>query len=124
FLVPAFVPLFVLAAIGAEALAQGAAGKAPFVAALALLWPSAQLVRNFKASDHSERTFESRYFAALFEALPPKAAIAAESYTVDQMVLYELLGEEAARGRDVILIPSDPESTDHAAVRGYSVFAF
>ena len=124
FLVPAFVPLWALAGFGLEALVARLPRAAAFAGLLALALPGLQYVGNFRASDHSERRFEMRYFAALFEALPARSAIAAESYTVDHMVLYELLGEEAARGRDVITTPADGESVSKAAARGYSVFAF
>lgn len=124
FLVPAFVPLFALAGAGAEALVARGRRAAPALAALALAWPGVQLARNFKANDHSDRSFEMRYFASLFEALPARAAIAAESYTVDQMVLYELFGAQAAAGRDVITAPADAESVEKTAARGYTVFAF
>ncbi len=122
FLVPAFVPLFVLAAVGVEALVAAGRGAAPALAVLALAWPSAQLARNFKANDHSDRTYEMRYFASLFEALPNRSAIAAESYTIDHMVLYEIFGEQAARDRDVITVPADAASIEAVAARGYTVF--
>jgi Protein O-mannosyl-transferase TMEM260-like len=124
FLVPAFVPLFALAGAGLEAILASRTRLAPVLGALSLAWPGLQLVRNFKVSDHSDRTYEGRYFAAIFEALPERAAIAAESYTVDHMVLYELLGEGASAGRDLITIPADADSVDRAVARGYSVFAF
>ncbi len=124
FLVPAFVPLFALAGFGLEALVAALPRFSTRLSLLALVLPAAQLAGNFRASDHSERSFEMRYFAALFEALPARAAIAAESYTVDHMVLYELLGEEAARGRDVITISADGESVSRAVARGYTVFVF
>jgi 4-amino-4-deoxy-L-arabinose transferase-like glycosyltransferase len=126
FLVPGLVPLWGLAAAGLDAALRPArrALTPALAAALALALPASQAVLHFKASDHSGRTFEMRYFGALFEALPARAAIAAESYTVDHMVLYELLGEGAARGRDVITAPADPESVAAVARRGYTVFAF
>jgi hypothetical protein len=124
FLVPAFVPLFALAGFGLEALVAALPRFSTGLSLLALALPAVQLAGNFRANDHSSRSFEMRYFAALFEALPARATIAAESYTVDHMVLYELLGEEAAGGRDVITTPADGESVSKAVARGYTVYAF
>jgi hypothetical protein len=122
FLVPAFVLLWPLAGYGLDRALRLA--PAPAVAWLALALPLAQVTANYRVSDHHDRSFEMRYFKALFEALPARAAIAAESYTVDHMVLYELLGERAARDRDVVTIPSDPPSVAAALRKGYTVFAF
>ncbi len=126
FLVPALVPMWVLAGVGLDCLARGAARVAPasLVAAGLLVLPAAQAARHFRASDHSDRSFEMRYFAALFETLPARAAIAAESYTVDHMVLYEIFAEDAARGRDIVTVPGDAGSIDSGMRRGYTAFVF
>ncbi len=126
FLVPAFVPLWALAGLGLDAALRAAGRVLPPVVlgAVAFVLPATQAAVHFKASDHSGRSFEMRYFGALFEALPSRSALVAESYTVDHMVLYELLGERAAGGRDVITVPADPESVTAVARRGYTVFAF
>ncbi len=126
FLIPALVPLWVLAGVGLDRVARGAARALPaaLLAAAALALPAAQAALHFRASDHSERRFEMRYFEALFDALPARAAIAAESYTVDHMVLYELFAEQAARGRDVITVPGDAESVASVVGRGYTTFVF
>ncbi len=126
FLVASFVPLWALAGVGLERALRAAPTGLPrvLVAGLALAWPASQAALHFRASDHSARSFEMRYFAALFETLPDHAAIAAESYTIDHMVLYELLGERAARGRDIRALPGDAESVSAAAGKGARVFAF
>ncbi|HET7294207.1 MAG TPA: DUF2723 domain-containing protein [Vicinamibacteria bacterium] len=126
FLIPAFVVLWPLLGLGLDLAVGGLARVAapPLVAACVLALPALQAALHFKRSDHSDRTFEMRYFGAVFEALPRRAAIAAESYTVDHMVLYELLGEGAARGRDVVTVPADAEAVGSVLARGYAVFAF
>jgi len=126
FLVPSFVPLWLLAGIGLDRILRSVPASLPgaLVALLVLALPALQAASHFRASDHSGRRFEMIYFSSFFEALPQRAAIAAESYTVDHMVLYELLGERAARGREVTTIPGDPASVVSAASRGASVFAF
>ena len=103
FLVPAFVPLWALAGFGLEALVAAPPALSTGLSLLALALPAVQLAGELpRERPLRSRSFEMRYFAALFEALPARAALAAESYTVDHMVLYELLGEEAAArpGRD------------------------
>ena len=124
FLVPAFVLLWPLAGCGLDRVLGLASARVPALAWVALALPAWQAAANYRVSDHHDRSFEMRYFGSLFEALPARAAIAAESYTVDHMVLYELLGEQAAHGRDVVTIPADPESVDAALGKGYAVFAF
>jgi hypothetical protein len=122
FLVPAFVLLWPLAGVGLDRALKVV--RLPQLALLALVLPLWQLAANYRVSDHHDRSFEMRYFGAIFELLPARAAIAAESYTVDHMVLYELFGERAARGRDVVTLPSEAESVDAALAKGYTVFAF
>ena len=126
FLIPALVVLWPLAGLGLERLAELMSRALPrlLVASLLLMLPALQAWAHFRKSDHSGRRFEMRYFGALFEALPARAAIAAESYTIDHMVLYELLGEGAARGRDIVTVPADAEAVTSALARGYAAFAF
>ncbi len=127
FLVPAFALLWPATAVGLQALVDGLAARTPLgprVAGLALLLPAAQLGLHFKASDHSDRTFEMRYFGAVMAQAPRGAVFLAESYTVDQMLLYELLGEGHGAARDLRLSASDPQSAESYARRGRAVLAF
>jgi hypothetical protein len=124
FLVPAFVLAWACAGVALDALLAPAARRSAALAALlALLLPAAQCALHFRRSDHSDRTFESRYFRAAFAALPDGSVVLGETYTVDQMVLYQLHGEgHAARG--LRLVTRDPESVGVYAGRGLPVFAF
>lgn len=124
FLVPAFVLAWICAGVGLDALLGPLARRSPAAAALvALLLPAAQLGLNFRRSDHSDRTFETRYFRAAFAAMPDGSVVLAETYTVDQMVLYQLHGAgHAARG--LRLVTRDPESVAVYAGRGLPLFAF
>jgi hypothetical protein len=129
FLIPAFVLAWPFVGAGLDALTAPLARRAtrPFTLAAALvplLLPLAQFRAHRRASDHSERTFETRYFRAVFEALPAHSVVLAESYTVDQMALYEILGEGYGTGKDVRLVTRDPESVRVYAERGRAVFAF
>lgn len=127
FLVPAFALLWPATAVGLQALVDGLAARTPLgprVAFLALLLPGAQLGLHFKASDHSDRTFEMRYFGAVMAQAPRGGVFLAESYTVDQMLLYELLGEGHGAARELRLSASDPQSAESYARRGRAVFAF
>jgi hypothetical protein len=130
FLIPAFVLLWPLVAVGAQALLAAAAPRLPLgwprraIALLLLALPAAQFARHFDASDHSARSFEARYFEALFEALPTRAVVLAETYTVDQMVLYELFGAGHGARKHLRLVPRDAETIEVYARRGQTVVAF
>jgi hypothetical protein len=127
FLMTAWVPLWMLAGLGMQAIwsAVGAirpAGAAITGAAL-LAIPGAELSRNYRPNDHHQDTSEMRYFAALFRQLPDRAAIVSEYYGLDQAVLYKLVADGAARGRTIELIPNDLPTAERYAKAGYEVFA-
>jgi hypothetical protein len=127
FLIPAFLFLWLLAARGLEASLAALLrfGVHPVVAAAAAFTlPAVQLAGNFKASDHSGRSFETRYFDAIFAALPARSAIVTESYTVDQMVRYQILAEGWGTRKELALSGRDRESIGAYLRRGFAVFAF
>jgi Protein O-mannosyl-transferase TMEM260-like len=129
FALPAAVALWPLAGVGLQALGEALAARWPrarqaAIPLLAAAVPGWLLVANFRPNDHSDRTLETRFFGALFRALPDRAALARENDIVDSMVLYELLGEGAGAGRDIAVIPPDAESAAIYQERGYTVFAF
>jgi len=130
FLIPTFLLIWPLVGVGLETVAAWIRGsRVPSAAmlvcvALAATLPASQLLANLGHNDHHRRSFETRYFDALFAFLPARSAIVRENDIVDSMVLYKLLGEGAARGRDITLIPADPRSVEVALERGYEVFGF
>ena len=128
FLIPSFVLLWPFVAVGAGDVAEwarrrGRTWSRVAVAGLALL-PTWQLATHYRANDHHARTLETRFLRTLFETLPDKTAIVRENDIVDSMLLYELLAERSAAGRDIILIPADDESVEVTVARGYEIFAF
>jgi hypothetical protein len=127
FLMTAWVPLWMLAGLGMQAIwsAAGAVGPAGAVVtgAALLAIPGAELSRNYRPNDHHLDTSEMRYFAALFRQLPDRAAIVREYYGFDQALLYKIVADGAARGRTVELISSDVPTVDRYAKAGYEVFA-
>ena len=128
FLIPSFVLLWVVAGIGLGWLAQRVAAlvkhSAIVVTLLALALPVLQLTRNYRANDHHRRTYETRYFDALFDRLEPRAVIVTESYSVDQLVLYKLAGERAAGARSIALITRDIDTVRQRANTGFATYAF
>lgn len=128
FLVPAFVLLWVVAGIGLDALWGFAAVRSKRGAvigmAAALLLPSMQVTRNYRTNDHHRRTYEIRYFDALFAQLESRAVVVREDYAVDQLVLYKLIGERAARGRTIEVVPKDAAAVRQRAASGFAVYAF
>ena len=129
FLLSTFVLLAVIASVGLESIV-GAACRAPRIVAVVLATicclapPGMQLAANALSHDRRGETFEIQYFDALFGVLPQKAAIVAEEYRVNMMVLYKLLGEEAAGGRDIQAISSDSAVAKRYFDAGYQVLAF
>ncbi len=133
FLLPAFFLLWLLAGAGLQLVVRTLRNPPREVrtwmgAALALSvaagLPSRLLVANHAVNDHHDRTFEIRYFDALFGMLPNRSAIVTGRYTVDTMIRYKLLGEDAAAGRDIVTIPPEYQAVHDALARGYTVFAF
>ncbi len=128
FLIPAFVLTWIIVGIGSGWLAErlGAfvkqGGVAVMVAALVL--PLMQLARNYRVNDHHRRTYEIEYFKALFERLEARSAFVTENYAVDQLVLYKLAGERAARGRTINLITRDVDTVRQRATSGFATYAF
>ena len=136
FLLPAFFMLWLLAAGGLEYIAaliarvaagpnrwrRGAAVAISVVVLAAL--PATLIARNYRVSDHSERTFEIRYLNALFEMLPHKSAIVLDRYPMNMMLYYKLLGEKAHGDRDIILVDQRPDEVAQRRREGYHIYAF
>ena len=128
FLIPAFLLIWIIIGIGLRWLA----GLANSVArhgglacvALALALPSLQVTRNYRPNDHHRRTYEIRYFDALFRQFESRSAIVTESYAIDQLVLYKLAGERAAGARTIELISRDSETVRQRATAGFTTYAF
>ena len=92
--------------------------------AVAAVLPTSQLIGNYRANDHHNRTFEIRYFDALFRMLPDRSTIVMDRYAVNMMVKYKLLGERAAGSRDITDVPAVHDSVNAQLKQGYRVFAF
>ena len=127
FLIPALLVLWLAAAVGLERLATLAERRRwalASVCAAAMLLPAWQLSRNFRAVDRSRDTRDATHLARLFEALPARAALVSEDFTVDRMLQFKLLGEGAARGRDISIVPRTASAVRDRLNGGARVFAF
>lgn len=128
FLILPMIVAGIVAAIGLETVARLAAprvaGGGVLVGALAVAIAAGQFRANVRENDQHRHRFEARYFRALFAQLPARTALVEESYPVDHMVLYELVGEHAARGRTIALIPATAAAVHRYARDGFAVFAF
>ena len=129
FLLSAFVLMWPVVGVALErvvgALRRLPSRPAAVLALGAALWlPCSQVLANYRPNDHHADTAESRFFEALFRALPGKAAIVSEEYRVDMMVLYKLLGERANGTRDIRLVDPDADMVGRLHDEGFGVFAF
>ena len=128
FLIPATLVLWILAGTGAELAARGAQrysrAAAAAVGLAALLVPAWHLSRNFAVTDRSRDTEAAVHFEGLFDALPDRAALVREDFLVDRMVMFKLLGDDAAKGRQIELVPRSAEAVRGRLDDGFSVFGF
>jgi Protein of unknown function (DUF2723) len=127
FLIPALVVLWLMAAVGLERLATAAGrvrGAAATIVAASLLLPAVQLARNARVNDRSRDTGAARFFEALFDVLPSRAALVREDFIVDRMVMFKLLGDRAAKGRSIELAPRDPGVLSRRLRDGVAVLGF
>jgi len=126
FLLLPMIALGLIAGLGLEVIARrlDGVGAPASVAIAALLVPAVQYRANIQQNNQRRHTFEMRYFEALFDRLPAKTAIVAESYPINNMVLYELIGERRGRERRVELIRADAETIQQYLDNAFTVFAF
>ena len=128
FLIPAFVMAWLLAGLGMQGVWEtvGVRGPAAAVAVSACLFmlPSWQLARHYKVNDHHRRTYEIRYYQALFDQFENRVAVVREEYAQDQLLLYKLAGEGAARGRDIRLVDGNAQAVRRLARDGVAIYAF
>jgi hypothetical protein len=107
FLLSAFILLWLLAAFGLEtiwALRNRVPGgwrrwATAVVVLMAIGVPSSQVAANYAANDHHRRTYEIRYFNALFDVLPDRSIIVRDHYATKST---------ARRSRDPPTVPWSP----------------
>jgi hypothetical protein len=130
FLLPVFLLLWMAAAAGIErirsaAVERGGVAAGQVVLALVVLLPVAQVRDGYAAADHHDDRFASRYFEALFAALPPRAAVITDDYTPEQMMQYGIVSHDFRRsGPPPQSAEADPREVDRLLADGVSVFAF
>ena len=130
FILPAFAFAWPAVGAGLEALLAFVDRTAPrrlaqaVTVPLTVALPLWLAVSNFAPNNHAHRRSEDVFFGALFEMLPDRAVIVAEEYTVNQLVLYQLLGAEAARGRDIRHVGTEPDRLRAYLEQGFDLFAF
>ncbi len=130
FLLPAYFFLWLLAAVGLEALTGLIGGLRPRTRALVTVAPLLAMVawrgaRNLEGNDLSHRRFEMRYFEALSRQLPLHSALVAEDFIVDRMAMYKQLGERAFDARDITgMVEALPRRAIEMTGQGYTLFGF
>ncbi|MGC4081035.1 MAG: hypothetical protein QM736_02725 [Vicinamibacterales bacterium] len=129
FLQPAFVLLWLLAAVGIDAVARLVAAPpnvTTAVAASSLALVAAWHVSiNIDARDLSHDRFAMRYFDALAVQIPAHSGLLAEDFLVDRMVLYERFSGSTFDSRDLVAqVEAVPDRVRELTARGYGLFAF
>ena len=128
FLVSALPLVWIIAGVGLDGIVSlfGRIGPAGLRVATALIvvLPVAQIVAHYKLNDHHRRTAEIRYLDALFARLEDRAAIVREAYSIDQLILYKLAGEQAAGSRTIEFISPDAAALQRYVGDGFAVYAF
>jgi hypothetical protein len=128
FLIPVVLVLWIAAAVGAEWATRVAerfssARVSTAAAALALLLPAWQVAHNFAPTDRSRDTSDAVHLDRLFEALPDRAALVSEDFTIDRMLMFKLLGDPAGRPQRLEVAPREVEGVRSRFADGVSVFA-
>jgi len=126
FLLPVYVLLAPVVAWGLQTLVRvpGALERPWLAPAAAAVTAFVPLAANYAPNDHSRHSYERRLGDALFETLPDRSAIVQEGYTGTSLVRYFLAAEDAAQGREIHLVPPDPELLRRMDDDGYAIFAF
>jgi hypothetical protein len=128
FLLPALLCLWLFAGAGAEFVFQVVDGPTATrrwafgVALLALpLWV---LDHHAAPVDRHRDRQDAAQLDRLFDVLPDRSAIVGGDFIADRMIHYELLGREAARGRDIRIAPRDTAALRALHDSGVHVVAF
>ena len=130
FLMPALVLTWLLSAMGFDTMERAVtalAGRRTALVAtagVAAFVPGRLLATNYESHNLRHNTFESRYLSALFDRLPPGAALLAENYVVNSLVTCQaVVSGRTSHDLLQVIAPSG------AAIRamksaGHEVFAF
>jgi hypothetical protein len=127
FLLPAILVLWLAAGVGAERLTQRLRRRWLATTAVSLVLmalPAWELVRHFPVNDQSRNTGAAVEFQALFDALPSRAIFVREDFLVDRMVMFKLVGEDAAAGRQIEVLGRRSRDLLARVADGFTVLAF
>jgi hypothetical protein len=80
-------------------------------------------VSSYAVADQSGNTGEAAYYRTLYGALPARAAVVAENYTVDMAVQYLMFTGEAGPAKDVMRLAFSGREVRAAIADGRRVFA-
>jgi hypothetical protein len=100
---------------------RAGAGSLAVLALLAIVMVRG--LSSYAASNQSGNTGEAAYYRTLYRALPARAAVVAENYTVDMAVQYLLFTGEAGPAKDVTRLAFNGREVRAAIGDGRRVFA-
>ncbi|MGH9148155.1 MAG: hypothetical protein ACRD1Q_15700, partial [Vicinamibacterales bacterium] len=117
FQIPLLLLFWIVIGVGLAAAIGRVRVRTPHLAWLSLavlalpLW---QFSTEYRARDLHRRTFDMRLFDRLFTEMPDRTVLLDENPEVSHLVLYKALGEEAARGKQLLLASPEVPHTSQA----------
>jgi hypothetical protein len=117
FQIPLLILLWTAIGIGLTATIRNVRAREPRLAWLGLatvVLPLWQLSMHYTARDLHRRTFDMRLFDRLFAEMPNRTVVLDENPEVSHLILYKVLGEEAARGKRLLLASPQVPHTSQA----------
>jgi hypothetical protein len=117
FQIPLLLLLWITVGVGLAAVIREMRARSPRLAWLGLLvlaFPLWQLSTQYRARDLHRRTLDMHLFDRLFNEMPERTVLLDENPEVSHLVLYKALGEEAARGKQLVLASPQVPHTSQA----------
>jgi hypothetical protein len=117
FQIPLLLLFWIVIGVGLAAAIGRIRVRTPHLAWLSLAvlaLPVWQFSTEYRARDLHRRTFDMRLFDRLFTEMPDRTVLLDENPEVSHLVLYKALGEEAARGKQLLLASPQVPHTSQA----------
>ena len=117
FQIPLLLLLWIAIGVGLAAMVRQFRVRNPHLAWIGLVvfaLPLWQLSTQYRVRDLHRRTLDMHLFDRLFSEMPDRTVLLDENPEVSHLVLYKALGEEAARGKQLLLASPQVPHTSQA----------